>query len=271
MRDDDTASIWSNAPSYRSSIDPPPYSADGGLPSYTSSTSSNPRSLLGVSSSRSSAGPSIASRGLPPIPASTSGLPPVALITPGSRVPQSRQYQAVAARRQAKQASKANNVYNPNFSSRIFPRDNPIRQKAPGLTYDTYNSLHPVLSARDSPRALSTAELFLCTCGRHNKDGEDRDDDRRFIDPRAPKPLHNPIFDEPCPSTLRPTATKEVVVKKAEETPMAWKDENKTGPVDMAGKLGDVKVSKEEDTEEPKEQDELDSEGKSWDFMMSQM
>ncbi|KAK6496480.1 hypothetical protein TWF481_002497 [Arthrobotrys musiformis] len=259
MRDDDTASIWSNAPSYRSSVDPPPYSTDGGLPSYSSSSS-----LLGGSSSRASAGSSAVSRGLPPVPQSNSGLPPVAFITPGSRGQQSRQYQAVAARRQAKQASK--NLYNPGFSSRIFPRDNPIRQNAPGLTYDTYNSLHPVLSARNSPRALSTAELFLCTCGRHNNgNGDDPDNANHVIDPRAPRPLHNPIFDEPCPSTLKPPTTKQAPLKKVEENKDVRKEERKLAHTN------DKDVKDEEDTENSKNDEDLDTEGKSWDFMISQM
>ncbi|RVD90046.1 uncharacterized protein DFL_001029 [Arthrobotrys flagrans] len=261
MKDDDTASIWSNAPSYRSSIDPPPYSADGGLPSYSSSSS-----LIGTSSSRASAGSSVVSRGLPPLPRSTPGLPPVAFITPGSRGQQSRQYQAVAARRQTKQALK--NSYNPNFSSRIFPRDNPIRQNAPGLTYDTYNSLHPVLSARNSPRALSTAELFLCTCGRHNGgDSSDPDNANHVIDPRAPRSLHNPIFDEPCPSTLRPPVAKQAPITKSEEKKDLREEEKKVG---QTGESSD-KALEDEDAEDPKDKEDLDAEGKSWDFMISQM
>ncbi|KAK6502171.1 hypothetical protein TWF506_002764 [Arthrobotrys conoides] len=264
MRDDDTASIWSSAPSYRSTIDPPPYSADGALPSYSSSSS-----LLGTSSGRASSGSSgssAVSRGLPPIPPSRSGLPPVAFITPGSRGQQSRQYQAVAARRQAKLASKS--LYNPNFSSRIFPRDNPIRQNAPGLTYDTYNSLHPVLSARNSPHALSTAELFLCTCGRHNSSNSDDPENAiHVIDPRAPRPLHNPIFDEPCPVTLRPPATKQEPLATAGEKEDPHEGAKKTsragGPSDRA--------SRDEDAEEPKDEEDLDTESKSWDFMISQM
>lgn len=266
MKDDDTASIWSTAPSYRSSIDPPPYSASGGLPPYSSSYS-----LPGASSSRSPASSSIAPRGLPPIPVSTSGLPPVALITPGSRTSQSRQYQAVAARRQAKQASKI--LYNPDFSSRVFPRDRPIRQKAPGLTYDTYSSLHPVLSARDSPRALSTAELFLCTCGRH-KDGKNSDpeNENHVIDPRAPKPLHNPIFDEPCPSTLAPPVAKQPLTPKAEGKRVIQAKEKKVDDTGIVvGESSNAKIPKDEDAEDPKEGDPLDMEGKSWDFMMSQM
>ncbi|KAF3168125.1 hypothetical protein TWF225_006324 [Orbilia oligospora] len=264
MRDDDTASIWSNAPSYRSTIDPPPYTADGGLPSYSSSSS-----LPETHSSRTpigSIGSSTVSRGLPPIPPSRSGLPPIAFITPGSRGQQSRQYQAVAARRQAKQVSKG--LYNPNFSSRIFPRDNPIRQNAPGLTYDTYNSLHPVLSARNSPHALSTAELFLCTCGRHNGGNtSDLENANHVIDPRAPRPLHNPIFDEPCPSTLRPPVSRQTPVAKVEEKKDLQEETKKVNPT---GEFSD-KALNDGDVEESKDEEDIDTEGKSWDFMMSQM
>ncbi|KAK6331029.1 hypothetical protein TWF718_003220 [Orbilia javanica] len=266
MKDDDTASIWSNAPSYRSSIDPPPYSADGGLPSYSSSNS-----LLGVSSSRRPSGgsSSVVSRGLPPLPPSRSGLPPVASITPGSRGQQSRQSQAVAARREAKQASKSH--YNPGFSSRIFPRDNPIRQNAPGLTYDTYNSLHPVLSARNSPRALSTAELFLCTCGRHNNNNSNNPDANHIIDPRAPKPLHNPIFDEPCPSTLMPPAARKTApVTKGEEKKPLQVDKKGVGQTGESSGMA-LKDKDAEDKEDKEDKEDLDTEGKSWDFMMSQM
>lgn len=89
----------------------------------------------------------------------------------------------------------------------------------------------------------------------------DPENENHIIDPRAPRPLHNPIFDEPCPIALASPITKQPLVAKTEG--------KKAGSADAAEESAGI--PKDEDAKEPKEEDLLDTEGKSWDFMMSQM
>ncbi|EPS37419.1 hypothetical protein H072_8885 [Dactylellina haptotyla CBS 200.50] len=257
--DPETASIHSNAPSYVSQVpsyrasDLPPYSSDGRLPPYSRLYSSL---IAGAPACGSSEAHELALPRLKASLGSVSGLPPVALISPGASNSQARQYEAVAARRRARIVSA--------ISSDLFapqpPRPPPRRRKrTTSLPFENFSSLHPAPSSPGA-RVHSTSELFLCTCGRpnHRKTGES------WRDSEYPRQIstRSLLFDEPSngPGPLIGTSTA-MTSNSIGCGEMAL---NTSAAVDNEGQ-GDP--HKENDTED----DLLDAESKSWDFMLSQM
>ncbi|KAK6353280.1 hypothetical protein TWF696_005255 [Orbilia brochopaga] len=255
--DPETASIRSMssaAPSYVSQLPPnyapPPYSSDGRLPPYTRPPSGRPSGPGPVRSAEPSGLRALSSASYPLSP--LSNLPPVSLITPGVRNPQSRHYEAVAARRHAKIVSSA-------FEAPDPPRRR--NRRRPGVPFENFSSLHP---APSTPLALvhSTAELFLCTCGRPNHRRTTAED---WLDPGYPKQSaapqdhsHEEPSSVPQPSQEQNSASDPVACAKSESEPSATEDTEQQNPKGQ----GDQRSF---------EEDLLDAESKSWDFMLSQM
>lgn len=161
----------------------------------------------------------------------------MAWIGPGNRPVQSRQCEAVAARRQAK--SNSNNT---GSSRAIEPRARTKRAYStphysiPPVS-ENFSSLHPSPS---TPQAFqhSTAELFLCTCGRPN---------------------HRKVQQESLFAETENTTRRTVSLG---------------GPSDARAPLQRIidNAAVEEDEEEEKPlEDPLVTEDRAWDFLISQM
>ncbi|KAF3921747.1 hypothetical protein ABW21_db0209781 [Orbilia brochopaga] len=258
--DPETASIRSmrsTAPSYVSQVPPnyahasaisapPPYSSDGRLPPYTRPLA-GPRDRYDVHQAAGPLGP----RALSSFPLSpVSNLPPVALIAPGSRTTQSRQYEAVAARRHAKIVSAA-------FDS-LDPPQRRNKRRGSRLPFQDFSSLHP---APSTPRALvhSTAELFLCTCGRPN---HRRVTGEEWLDTNFSRQnhAHDLSLEEP-PSATESLQQENIADSSAQDC------------ISLASGSSATESAEEHGAECQRsfEQDLLDAESKSWDFMLSQM
>ncbi|EWC44140.1 hypothetical protein DRE_07197 [Drechslerella stenobrocha 248] len=269
--DPETASIRSNAPSYVSQApsyharppsisDLPPYSPDRSRlpPPYSRqhaslSTVTPPRRPSGSSRPSHAQAPSPSRPNFTPSP--ISGIPPIAFITPGTSKSQSRHYEAVAARRNAEIVSLVN-----QFSS-LLPPEQPRRRNKrnrPGIPFADFSSLPPAPSTTRA-RLHSTAELFLCTCGRpnHGKIGDESPDPPPFgrqlsqssgpVERHADEPIHREEsvrVENSAVGCAGPPAASEVQETGKETTSEAKEDQ---------------------------EEDLLDAEGKSWDFMLSQM
>ncbi|KAJ6264235.1 hypothetical protein Dda_0378 [Drechslerella dactyloides] len=250
-------SMRSTAPSYVSQVpsyhahasaisEPPPYSLDGRLPPYTRQLSGRPPN----SNVLQNTGPSLLRVPSGSPSSRLPNVPPVSLITPGVRSPQSRQYEAVAARRQARIVSSAVESWDP-------PRQQAKKRRGSRLTFDTFSSLHP---APSTPRALvhSTAELFLCTCGRPNH-GRVPGDEWADAGYARQRHAHDLGLEEPFG-----------VHKPLDEQNDA---SGATTCVDIAPGSDAPEKAEENNPEDQKsfEEDLLDAESKSWDFMLSQM